>query len=141
MMMETKEPIKSQAVIYVRVASVDPGDGNGRIAMQEQRCRDYATAQGYAVARVFIDAGVSGGIAERPGLNAMLAYLETMHDRGTIVMMEDSARLARDVRVMRDLSARIRGTGARIEFCDARAVASIVLPDRILFMGARRVQI
>lgn len=114
---EMKEHRKPQAVIYARVATVEPDDKDGNVARQIQLCRNHAATQGYRVARVFSDAGVSGTTADRPGLNAMLAYLESNRDSETIVLIEDMTRLARDIFVHIMLSTHIEATGASIKTC------------------------
>lgn len=128
------------AVVYVRVANIDPSHEGHRLRAQEQRCRDYAAARGYAVIRVFIDAGISGNSVERPGLAAMLTYLERVRDREFVVVMEDAARLARDVGVTVELSNKIRDTGARLEFSDAERVAAIAMPAQISLSRMGRVR-
>ncbi len=59
------------AVIYCRVSSpaqVKKGDG---LQSQETRCREYIGHKGYMVAQVFNDEGVSGGVINRPGMQAI----------------------------------------------------------------------
>lgn len=72
----SRTPQTQTAVIYARVSSVKQikkGDGLGS---QETRCREYASHKGYAVVQVFRDEGVSGGLIDRPGMQAMLAFLK-----------------------------------------------------------------
>jgi DNA invertase Pin-like site-specific DNA recombinase len=126
MSMETKEPNKPEAVIYVRLASIEPDDKGGKLARQLQLCRDYAATRGYAVVRVFSDAGVSGTTSDRPGTNAMLAYLEFVRGRDTIVLMEDMTRLARDIFIHMMLSTQIEATGAFIEACTRTKLDRVV---------------
>ena len=56
--------------IYVRISQENP-DGYS-LADQEQRCRQHAEAQGWTVARVYVDDGVSGRRWDRPALQRML---------------------------------------------------------------------
>ena len=69
---------QKHAVIYCRVSSkqqLKEGDG---LASQETRCREYARHKGYEVAQVFRDEGISGGLIDRPAMQAMLgAFTQT----------------------------------------------------------------
>ena len=127
------------ALVYVRVASLHPGDDQ-KLRTQEQRCRSYASAQGYVVERVFTDAGMSGSDADRPGLRAMLDHLEVTNGQGIVVVTEDAARLARDVGLMVELSDRILKAGARLEFCDAERASQKSIPRFFLSQCMGRAQ-
>src|SRR5690606_4617361 len=80
-MTKTTAAIPSQAVIYCRVSSKKQATGGHGLDSQELRCREYAHAKGYAIAAVFTD-DVSGGgdFMKRPGMVALLRYLETHAD-------------------------------------------------------------
>ena len=83
------------AVIYCRVSSaaqMQKGDG---LASQETRCRDYAKHKGYTVCEVFKDEGASGGLIDRPAMQAMLRFLRTSKSKGVVVLVDDISRLAR----------------------------------------------
>ncbi len=107
---------QARAVIYCRVSSaaqVAKGAGN---ASQETRCREFARMKGYRVAEVFADEAVSGGIIDRPGMLAMLAYLKAHRREGEhVVLIDDISRLARSIRGHLDLREAISETGARLE--------------------------
>lgn len=65
-----------RAAVYVRVSTdeqADPGLNGGSLESQEARCRALCEARGLDVARVFIDAGASGGTLDRPGLDELRA--------------------------------------------------------------------
>lgn len=80
------------------------------------RCREYARAKGYEVERVFADPAVSGGVIDRPGMNAMLAYLRARKKSGQyVVLIDDISRLARSIRAHLELRSAIDLTGARLE--------------------------
>ena len=104
------------AVIYCRVSSraqLKEGDG---LASQETRCREYARHKGYAVAEVFRDEGVSGGLIDRPGMQIMLAYLKKQRPKADhIVIIDDISRLARGLQAHIELRAAIGGAGAKLE--------------------------
>ena len=89
----------TKAIIYCRVSSdrqVKEGHG---LDSQESNCRRYAVDKKYKVAKVFRDEGISGGTIDRPGIQAMLDYLEDKADKDNqyVVIVDDLKRLARDV--------------------------------------------
>lgn len=112
----TTPSTQDRAVIYCRVSSaaqLAKGHGN---ASQETRCREFAKMKGYAVAEVFADEAVSGGVIDRPGMLAMLTYLKKHRRAGEhVVLIDDISRLARSIRGHLDLRDAIADTGARLE--------------------------
>src|SRR5262249_41038735 len=55
-------------------------------------------AQGYDVAAVFRDEGVSGGVVEREGMQQLLDFLDVQGRKESyVVIIDDIKRLARDV--------------------------------------------
>ncbi|MGB0696442.1 MAG: recombinase family protein [Rhodospirillaceae bacterium] len=105
-----------RAVIYCRVSSAaQVAKGHG-MASQETRCREFAERNGYEVAATFRDEAVSGGIFDRPGMQDMLAFLRKNRKRGgTVVIIDDISRLARDIKAHLDLRDAISGAGGRLE--------------------------
>lgn len=59
-----------RAGLYVRVSSEDQAVNGESLAAQEERLRAYCVAKGWAVHRVYVDAGVSGRVSplDRKGL-------------------------------------------------------------------------
>ena len=95
-----------------RFLEVEEGHG---LESQETRCREFAKARRYEVTEVFYDKAVSGGLSERPGVLAMLAYLKGNSRGGEIsVIIDDISRLARDMRVHGDLRLAINLAGGRL---------------------------
>ncbi len=92
-----EETNPQKAVIYCRVS--DPKqrkEGNG-LDSQEHRCRQYAEAKGYEVEAVFPDDMTGGGdFMKRPGMVALLAYLDAKPDERYVVIFDDLKRYARD---------------------------------------------
>jgi site-specific DNA recombinase len=88
-----------KAIIYCRVSSKKQVEEGHGLDSQESNCRSYAEGKEYKVAKVFRDEGVSGGTIDRPGIDAMLEYLETKasKDNQYVVIVDDLKRLARDV--------------------------------------------
>lgn len=65
------------ALIYCRVSDRKQKTQGGGLQSQEQRCRKYAEERGYAVEMVFPDDITGeGDFMKRPGMRAMLAYIE-----------------------------------------------------------------
>jgi len=81
---------------------------------QEERCRAYCLRNGYHVAHCFGDAAISGGQADRPGLEAALRELKP----GMVFVVDSSDRLARDLLINLTTRARITNAGGIIEFAD-----------------------
>src|SRR5438045_3072721 len=104
-----------KAIIYCRVSSdrqVKEGHG---LDGQELRCRRYAQEHGYDVAAVFRDEGISGGMIDRPGMQAMLDFLDTNAEGGCVVVIDDIKRLARDLIGHFTLRKAIQSRGAILE--------------------------
>ena len=104
------------AVVYCRVSSAAQMQKGHGLASQETRCREFARMKGYEVVQVFIDEAVSGGLINRPGMQAMLSFLRANRKRGNfVVLIDDISRLARDIRAHLDLRSAISEVGARLE--------------------------
>jgi site-specific DNA recombinase len=90
--------VTPRALIYCRVSSSkQANDGHG-LDSQEMRCRQYAERSGYEVEAVFPD-DVSGGgdFMKRPGMVALLSYLDAQRERKDyVVIFDDLKRFARD---------------------------------------------
>jgi site-specific DNA recombinase len=84
------------AAIYCRVSSkaqTKRGDGLGS---QENRCREFASYKKYVVEQVFTD-DVTGKLADRPGMKAMLSWLQKNRRRSPVVIIDDISRFARGI--------------------------------------------
>lgn len=104
-----------KAIIYCRVSSdrqVNEGHG---LNSQEKRCRDYAHVKGYKVVKAFYDEGVSGGLFDRPAMKNLINYLDTSVAEQFIIIFDDLARFARDVKVHIQLKAELVSRGAKLE--------------------------
>ena len=67
-----------------------------RTHKKQIRCREYAKHKRYEIAEVFADESVSGGMIDRPGMQAILAFLRKhKRHRTHIVIIDDISRLAR----------------------------------------------
>lgn len=108
--------ITQQAIIYCRVSSrTQEQEGHG-LESQETRCRQYAASKGYDVAAVFPDTITGGGdFMARPGMVALLSFLDAQPDQSFVVIFDDLKRFARDTRFHLDLRDAFRKRRASIE--------------------------
>lgn len=88
----------------------DAGLNGGSLESQEARCRALCEARGLAVARVFTDAGESGGTLKRPGLDALRAAVEAGEVAVVVVYAVD--RLSRSQADTLALLRELEGHGA-----------------------------
>ena len=104
------------AVIYCRVSSTKQRVEGSGLESQEQRCRAYADDKGYEVEAVFPD-DVSGGgdFMHRPGMEALLSYLEAQKGKPYVVIFDDLKRFARDTEFHLKLRREFSRRGATIE--------------------------
>lgn len=107
---------ETKAIIYCRVSSAKQRiDGSG-LESQEHRCRQYAAMKGYEVEAVFPD-DVSGGgdFMKRPGMVALLSYLDAQPGKSYVVIFDDLKRFARDTEFHIKLRREFQMRGAAIE--------------------------
>lgn len=113
----TTAPVLVKALIYCRVSSVKQAvEGHG-LDSQEQRCREFARSKGYEVEAVFPD-DVSGGgdFMKRPGMVALLSYLDACRGKTEhVVIFDDLKRFARDTEFHIQLRRAFKLRGARVE--------------------------
>ncbi|MBP5856688.1 recombinase family protein [Marivibrio halodurans] len=86
-----------KAVIYCRVSDRKQDTNGNGLDSQEYRCRQYAEAKGYEVEAIFPDDITGkGDFINRPGMVALLAYLDARPDERFVVIFDDLKRYARD---------------------------------------------
>ncbi|MEM1344397.1 MAG: recombinase family protein [Pseudomonadota bacterium] len=102
------------AVAYVRVSSPTQVTRGHGLQSQETRCREYARMKGYEVKAVFRD-DITGSLATRPGMQAMLAYLRRHRAEGVRVIIDDISRLARGLEAHLELRRSISAAGGVLE--------------------------
>lgn len=109
------EPTK-KAVIYCRVSSKNQETEGGGLQSQETRCRQHARAKSYEVAAVFPDTFTGGGdFMKRPGMVALLSFLDAQPDEDFVVIFDDLKRFARDRDFHFALRRAFRARNAEIE--------------------------
>jgi DNA invertase Pin-like site-specific DNA recombinase len=101
----------NKAVLYCRVSSLKQTTHGSGLASQETRCREFAKYRGLEVVKVFTD-DMSGSLADRPGMKAMLAYLRQQKRDSFTVIIDDISRLARGLEAHLRLRAAINAAGA-----------------------------
>jgi len=105
---------QKQALVYCRMSSVAQAlRGNG-LAVQRSRCIAYARARNYKIVETFCDTLESDQL-ERPGFNAMLAFLKRNRQAGLTVLMDDFTRLAREISTQVQLCIAIEEAGGEID--------------------------
>lgn len=114
------EELRDEAVLYVRVSSKRQSEEGHGLDGQEHRGREYCSYKDYTVAEVFSDAGISGGVTDRPGIKGMLRYLKkrrkTLPPKVRLIcVIDEVSRLARDIRGHLDLKDAIYDAGAVLE--------------------------
>lgn len=95
---------------YIRVSGQGQVEGDGPVR-QEKAIRDYAEAHGITIAEIFIDAGVSGTLEQRPALARLLIGLEENGHGIKTVIIERMDRLARDLMVQEAIISDLQKKG------------------------------
>jgi site-specific DNA recombinase len=108
------ETSKMKAVLYCRVSTTKQSTQGDGLSSQETRCREYAKYKGYEVTQVFKD-DMSGSLINRPGMQAMLAYLRKCKRQPHVVIIDDISRLARGLEAHLQLRGAIAKAGAVLE--------------------------
>jgi len=111
--------MKVKAIVYLRVSTGEQAASGLGLEAQEAACRAYADAQGWEVAAVHRDEGVSGStpVDKRDGLLMALGELK----RGWVLLAAKRDRFARDVAVAAILESLARKSGASVVTPDAPA--------------------
>ena len=105
-----------KSIIYCRVSSTKQTTEGTGLQSQELRCRRYATEKGYEVTAVFPDDASGGGdYMNRPGMVALLAFLDAHPDEGFVVIFDDLKRFARDTVFHLQLRQALDARGAKVE--------------------------
>ncbi|MDF2368866.1 recombinase family protein [Sneathiella sp.] len=105
-----------KALIYCRVSSKKQTEDGSGLHSQEYRCRQYAEAKQYYVEEVFPDKVSGGGdFMKRPGMVALLDYLDANPDENYVVIFDDLKRYARDTEFHLTLRRLMKARNARRE--------------------------
>lgn len=113
--------ITQKAVIYCRISSKSQEDEGHGLQSQETRCREYARSKGYTVDAVFPDTFTGGGdFMKRPGMVALLSYLDAQPSERFVVIFDDLKRFARDREFHFRLRDAFRARNALVECLNFR---------------------
>ncbi len=110
----------TRAALYIRVSTADQAQGDGTeeenrktsLENQRKRCAAYCEAQGWQVAEVYEDAGVSGAKDDRPALVRLLA--DARHKDFDKVVFLKLDRFSRNTRNLLNTSHELDGLGVGI---------------------------
>ncbi len=116
-----KSEQQQKAIIYCRVSSKKQREEGSGLDSQEHRCREYAEEKGYQVDAMFPD-DVSGGgdFMKRPGMVALLAFLDACPHENYVVIFDDLKRYARDTEFHLKLKREMLARNARRECLNFR---------------------
>lgn len=103
------------------------------IDQQREEMLAWAQSSGHRLLEVFEDEGISGSELDRPGIRALLAYLQSSKVKGTVVCWKRN-RLARptDPRDGLMLERRIEQTGWRLRFLQGAQASGNALVDTLM---------
>ncbi len=120
----------SQAIIYTRFSPRPNADECKSNEKQMERCVAYCLRKDYSwISGPFQDRNISGGILNRPGLQAALTALES----GMVLVVDSSNRLARDMLVNLTIRHEVEKAGAVIEYADGSPTSTT--PEGALFQN------
>lgn len=89
----------SSAVIYCRVSSEEQANEGASLDAQQSISSDYATKQGWKIAGVFVERGVTGSTSDRPELQNLLQFVKENKGQVQFCLVHKVDRLARDIYV------------------------------------------
>ncbi|MGA2165434.1 MAG: recombinase family protein [Solirubrobacteraceae bacterium] len=115
------------AVLYLRVASVDPQDQRDGIAEQRVVCTRQAERLAAVVTDEYVDAGASGNRMNRPGLLGLLRRVAARPVKYVIV--RDRTRLARNAADHRAIQRRLRRAGVTFVTVDNGAHSQVTVDE------------
>jgi len=105
-----KAETTNRAILYCRVSGKSQKERGDGLRSQERSGADFARSRGLVIDQVFFDT-MTGGVAERPGMHRMIAFLR-QHPKGTYhVIIEHIDRWARDVHSHWELRALLAEAG------------------------------
>ncbi len=115
------KPKRKKAILYCRVSSTKQKTEGQGLDSQEHRCRQYAAFNGYGVDMVFPDDVTGGGdFMKRPGMAALLRFLDDHPEEDYVVIFDDLKRFARDTQFHFKLRHELAMRGARVECLNFR---------------------
>jgi site-specific DNA recombinase len=101
------------AVIYCRVSTKEQVH-NLSLAIQQTRCVDHCTGNGWTVAKVFRDEGESAKTTDRTKFKEMLAFCKTKQNAVDFVVVHDLSRFSRRMEDQVSVIADLEDAGVRL---------------------------
>lgn len=125
-----------RAAVYARVSTEEQATSGTSVGTQRERCRAHIETNGWEPAGEFVDEGVSGALANRPALDALLGAC----DGGAIdvVVIHDLDRLGRDLLNVLLVKRRLDGRGVRLELLTTPELSPLELQIRGAFAEEER---
>jgi DNA invertase Pin-like site-specific DNA recombinase len=117
---------KPRVAMYVRLARMDI-HSHRHLDWQRERCRSVAEQYGLRITDEYCDIGASASRIKRPALRQMLNELTTKNVHYVIVT--DLARLSRNMRDLRTITAHLTQDGAELIVCDEDATHASLWQD------------
>lgn len=106
------------ALVYIRVSTARQASDGVSLEAQETRARAHAEKNGWAVAGVFKDEGISGkdAISKRPGLRSLLESAVSLKSKGinAVVVVYSVSRLSRSQKLLWNLLDDRAGAGLSV---------------------------
>jgi site-specific DNA recombinase len=83
---------------------------------QIRKCDEFGQAQGWVSVKdcIYTDEAISGGSAQRPGLQRMLAAALSAHRPFDVILVDDTSRISRSLSDAVQLFERLRFAGVRV---------------------------
>jgi site-specific DNA recombinase len=83
---------------------------------QIRKCDEFGQAQGWVPVKdcIYTDEAISGGSAQRPGLQRMLAAAVSAHRPFDVILVDDTSRISRSLSDAVQLFERLRFAGVRV---------------------------
>jgi site-specific DNA recombinase len=97
-----------KAIGYIRVSTTDQAEEGVSLEAQRAKIAAWAELNGYELAGIYEDSGISGTKADRPGLTAALAAI----GKGDALVVYSLSRLSRSTKHTIEIADRLDKTGA-----------------------------
>jgi site-specific DNA recombinase len=103
-----------KAAIYVRVSTGKQAASDLSLPDQERQCSLFATAQGYEVVEVFVDAGLSARTDKRPEFQRMINLACAAHRPFDAILVHSQSRFARNTKDLLVYKEKLEGNGVTL---------------------------
>lgn len=101
------------AVIYARTAVKHQPREDSGLNAQISRCTNHCSENGFEVMKIFCDYAQSSTV-EREGLGDLISWLNANKPEQVVVVLDDIARLIRDMKVFQEIKEQLLPAGATL---------------------------